>query len=158
MTDNKEITDLLAEAVRLEMNIGKLYVRFHQSLPDDGAFWWQLAMEEKNHASLLRSADQIASVVHDFPAGLLPEQLQEIRELNARIEARIVAEAAAPSTRNAAFGFALELEQSSGELHFQTFMETVSTGQLSRIFQSLNRGDMDHAQRLRTYMQERGIS
>ena len=158
MSDNEGIPALLAEAVRLELNIGKLYVRYHHSLPDDGDFWWQLAMEEKNHASLLRSADQIAPVVREFPAGLLPEQLQEVRDLNAMIEARIVAEAATPSDRRAAFAFALELEQSAGELHFQTFMETVSTGQLSKIFQSLNRGDMDHAQRLRTYMQERGIA
>lgn len=158
MPDNDGIAELLIEAVRLELNIGKLYVRFHHSLPDDGDFWWQLAMEEKNHASLLRSADQISTAAHEFPAGLLPEQLQEMRDLNARIEARIVAEAAAPSARNAAFAFALELEQSAGEQHFQNFMETVNTGQLSRIFRSLNRGDMDHAQRLRTYMQERGIA
>ncbi|MFO7610669.1 MAG: hypothetical protein R6X35_16035, partial [Candidatus Krumholzibacteriia bacterium] len=63
-----------------------------------------------------------------------------------------------PAPRGEAFALALELEQSAGEAHFQNFMESDGSGSLARVFQSLNRGDMDHAQRLRSYMTEQGLA
>lgn len=153
-----DVAALLDAAIQLELGVSRLYLRFHHDLPDDSAFWWQLAMEEKNHAALLRSADQMALSAAGVPAGLLPGQVQELRDLTARIEEHLVRYAGTPAARTEAFALALELEQSSGESHFQNFMEADGGGPLARIFQALNRGDMDHAQRLRAYMAERGIA
>ncbi len=117
-----DLNRLLEAAVRLELNIGRLYVRYHQLLPEDASFWWRLSLEEKNHAALLRSADQLTGIAHEVPPGLLPERLEDVLDLNARVEACIVGTVAKPPTRAEAFRCALELEQSVGEVHFQSFM------------------------------------
>lgn len=152
-----DLDRMLEAVVRLELNISRLYLRYHQLLPEDGPFWWRLSLEEKNHAALLRSADQLAAV-HGIPDGMLPERLEDVLGLNARVEACIAAASAGSVDRAAAFRCALELERSAGEVHFQTFMESAAEGGLARVFRSLNQGDMDHAGRVGAYMEEHGIS
>ncbi|MFN2370591.1 MAG: rubrerythrin family protein [Candidatus Krumholzibacteriia bacterium] len=153
-----DLAALLDAAIGLELAISRLYLRFHHDLPGDADFWWQLAMEEKNHAALLRSVDMMATTAAGVPDGLLPGRVQELRDLVARIEECLVRYAGSPAARDEAFALALELEQSAGEAHFQNFMESDGSGSLARVFQSLNRADMDHAQRLRSYMTEQGLA
>ena len=53
---------LIQEAIQLELNIAKLYLLFHQLLPEDSTFWWKLVIEEENHAALLKTIEQMANL------------------------------------------------------------------------------------------------
>jgi hypothetical protein len=63
-----------------------------------------------------------------------------------------------PPSRELAFNTALEIEASAGELHFQHFMDKETNSKIDELFQFLNRGDKDHAKRIRSYMKNNNIS
>ena len=50
-----KLKELANEAIQLELNVAKLYMTFQTIFPQDDEFWWDLVIEEQNHASLLRS-------------------------------------------------------------------------------------------------------
>ncbi len=54
MTMREQIQKHLDESIQLELNLAKLYTIFNDCLADDEDFWWDLAMEEQGHATLLQ--------------------------------------------------------------------------------------------------------
>jgi len=154
---NEEVSELIKESIQLELNVAELYLVFHHAFPDDADFWWRLFIEEKNHAALIRSVEE-----GFMPAGILPEELlssslDKIREANTAIVALIARFKTAPPSREDAFSIAHKLEESAGEIHFQSFMTKETESRIDEIFQRLNRGDKDHARRIRSYMEKHGI-
>lgn len=154
---NEEVSELIEESVQLELNVGELYLVFHRVSPDDADFWWRLFVEEKNHAALIRSIEE-----GFMPAGILPDELLssslgKIREANTAIVALIARFKTASPSREEAFSIAHKLEESAGEIHFQTFMEKQTESTIDQVFQRLNREDKDHATRIRSYMEKHGI-
>ncbi|MBW1894429.1 MAG: hypothetical protein JRI91_12155 [Deltaproteobacteria bacterium] len=51
---NKDANSLIEESINLELNVSDTYLLFHKLFPDDGDIWWDLAFEEKNHASIIQ--------------------------------------------------------------------------------------------------------
>ena len=62
-----------------------------------------------------------------------------------------------PPSREEAFNTALRVEKSAGEIHFQRAMAKEADSDIMELFQQLNKDDMDHADRIRAYMQQQGI-
>ena len=63
-----------------------------------------------------------------------------------------------PLGRAFAFNLALKLEESTGEIHFQNVMqEAEQPSEAIKLFQSLNDADKNHAERIRSYMRQKGI-
>jgi len=153
----KKFYSLLDESIKLELNISNLYMIFYENLPDDANFWWKMVLEEKNHASLLRSGKEIFAPMDKFPEELLSSSLQELSEANKFIQSLIERYREVPPTREEAFNVALHLEQSAGEVHYQLFMEKIPDTQLMKTFQKLNNDDKDHAKRISSYMKTKGI-
>jgi len=147
----------LEESIKLELNLARLYTLFNDLFPDDEDFWWQLAMEERGHASLLQQEKKQPQPTEFFPDNLLAADLQMLFEANARILGLLETFAKAAPSREDAFRTALDLELSAGEAHFQDFLDTPDPSPAASIFRQLNQEDRDHAERIRSYMRENGI-
>jgi len=51
----EKLNELLEASIELEQCMSELYFLYTNLYPEDREFWWKLANEEINHASLLKS-------------------------------------------------------------------------------------------------------
>lgn len=153
---NRNLDHLLQQAILLELNVGALYFLFHRLLPGDDEFWWKLAIEEENHAALLKTAKQMMKSRVEIPEDLLPPGISELRDSNQMIIKATEDFEKAPD-RIKAFQLALEIEISAGESHYDNFMLTSPNSQITNIFKKLNGDDVSHAERIRQYMRQNQI-
>lgn len=146
---NRKYAEYIDEAIKLELNVSNLYQLFSYAFEEDKDFWWQLVIEEKNHASLLRSG--LTFLEHDvFPDELIPDNIELLQSSNLKVEGFI--ESFNPKwTRIEALNAAIDLENSAGELHFQNFMRSKKFSEIGTIFKNLNGLDIDHSRRIRFY-------
>jgi hypothetical protein len=144
---------LIKEAIQLELNIAKLYLLFHQQLPEDSTFWWELVIEEENHAALLKTVEQMETSMVDIPEGIMPNGLAELQESNQRI-LKAMEDFENRPNRAEAFQMAYKIEISAGESHYNDFMKNGQESRLMEIFRILNRDDLDHARRILEYKKE----
>jgi len=151
------LAELVAESVELELNAAGIYALFHFAFPEDAAFWWQLHLEERNHASLLRSIKETFLPISVFPEAYALPTLEQLKKTNNRLQELLTEYRKQPPDRTEAFHVALEIESSAGEIHFQRFAEKQHQDKIDKIFSQLIRDDRDHLQRIQRYMQERGI-
>lgn len=109
--------DPLTEFAEIERLVSKVYFRFshlfinHSELRD---FWWQMALDEEGHASILLACKEM---LEGYPAG--PPDPLISRDKAAQIEARIRAylDRGTPSISvEKAFRIALEIETSEIDL------------------------------------------
>jgi len=147
---------MIEEAIKLEMNISKLYMLFYRLFSDDSDFWWELAIEEQNHAALLKTARQMNKSDVTIPKEMLPAGVEELVDSNHRIMQALDEFEISPE-RNRAFQVALTFETGAGELHYNTFMKNQDHSVVSSVFKKLNSDDIDHAQRIRKYMTDNQI-
>ena len=149
---SNQVLDLIDEAIKLELNMSNLYSIFNEYIQEDKAFWYRISIEEKNHAALLKTAKDFIRF-NKFPRGLLPENLDVLKESNKKVKDMIDRFILNPD-RILAFEMAIEIEKSAGEIHFQLFMEKKVNNNINDIFQRLNQADKDHAQRIEKYWHE----
>lgn len=152
------LKELIDESIDLESNVAELYLLFQANFPEDQDFWWALALEEKNHAALVRSLKEHFLPVGKIPGELLADSLETVRETNRLIRGLLDKYRQTPPSREEAFRTACRLEDGAAEVHFQDFMSKEGGSELDRIFQRLNADDKDHGQKLRDYMKDRGFS
>lgn len=148
--------DLIEEAIRVELYASDLYMLFYRKFPEDSQFWWQLAMEEQNHAALLKTVRQMNSVELKIPPEILPESVDELVQANLRLK-EAIREFEEKPDRYRAFQFAYLTEHSAGELHYDNFMQHAMESKLSAVFRKLNGEDINHAKRIEEYMTEHNI-
>ncbi|ABB24447.1 hypothetical protein [Pelodictyon luteolum] len=147
----------LDESIQLELNLAKLYTLYHDASEEDEDFWWQLAMEERGHASLLQQEKKQPQPETFFPGNLLAKDLEVLQKANNRIKSLIETFQKQPVPRAERFMAALELELSAGESHYQEFLDSPTESAAASIFKQLNQEDRDHALRIREYMEENGL-
>ena len=150
-----EVIHLLDEAISLEYHVSELYNLFSNSFEPDRYFWWQLAIEEKNHASLLKSGKELYKF-NEIPLEIFPEKINQLKESINKVSMHIKSFSSEWS-RKKAFDVGIELENSAGELHYQNFMNSKIDSEIAEIFHKLNRNDYDHARRITEYKQKQGI-
>ncbi len=146
-----EFSKLIEEAIRLELNVSELYLVFHSSFKEDMNFWWTLAIEEKNHAALLKNLESFATHLSEIPLPKKEISTSELREINLRLEKLIPQYKDSPPSREEALKLAYSLETSAGESHFQEFAHEESGSNISKIFKQLNQSDVNHARRIKDY-------
>ena len=150
----RQMTDymvpLLEEAIKIELRLSELYQLFAEKIPEDKDFWWQLVLEEKNHAALLRSGKEFLKN-DKFPSNFLPNSLEELKRSTQEILKARQKFNDTPA-RLSSFEIAYLLEHSAGEMHYQNYMSDEIDDDLRSIFKRLNRADIDHAKRIREYM------
>jgi rubrerythrin len=147
----------LDESIQLELSLATLYTIFNDSFAEDEDFWWELAMEERGHASLLQQEKKQPQRKEFFPENLLATDLQSLIDTNAKITTLISRYKETPPSRSEALQTALDLEMAAGESHFQQFLDSPTNSPAANIFKQLNQEDCDHAERIRQYMQTEHI-
>lgn len=157
MTTTPTIATLLDESIQLELNLARMYTLFNDHFEEDEDFWWQLSMEERSHAALLQQEKKQPQPLQFFPENLLAKDLEALKASNAKITELSARFAKNPFSREEALNFALHIEMSAGEAHFQEFMESETGSLTADIFKQLASEDQNHAKRIREYMKEQGI-
>ena len=148
----------LDESIKLELNLATLYTLFHDSFAEDEDFWWDLAMEERGHASLLQQEKKQPQQKEFFPENLLAKDLQSLVDSNTRISKLISSYKEQPPSREMALQTAHDLELAAGESHFQQFLDSPTSSPAANIFKQLNQEDGDHAARILEYMKQNNIA
>ncbi len=151
------VNHFLDESINLEMNVSDLYQLFYVKFPVDANFWWQLSLEEVNHAALIRTINDIFLPEKFLPHKILQKHILDLQQLNQSIKERISRYKMNPPLRFEAFSYAYELENSAGEAHFEMFMSDSPESNVERIFQKLNGEDKNHARRIAEYMELNNI-
>ena len=148
---------LIEEAINLENNVADIYMQFSEFFPDDKEFWWQLCMEEKNHAALLKAGLEFVTA-DMLPDELLFARIEDLRKVNGTLT-RLKREYghSKPSPEDA-LRLAMSLEDSAGESHYQLVMENKADSPAAELFQKLNEDDKDHARRIRIYAERHGYN
>ena len=147
---------LIEEAIKLELYVSDLYLLFSRKFHEDAEFWWQIAIEEQNHAALLKTVLQMKSVDVEVPTEIVPPGLDQLVQSNERLIKAIKAFEENPD-RIRAFQFAYGVEHSAGELHYENFMKYAKESKLNDVFRRLNGDDINHAERIQQYMIDHGI-
>jgi hypothetical protein len=145
------LSELINESIRLELNAAELYRLFSKTYAEHSDFWWQLHLEEKSHAILIRAAGDSFKKRGRFPSSMVVNSLEELQESNQRIKQLIARVENDPPPQHEACHLAIELENESGELHYTKFMEKESDSSLDTVFRQLNRGDKAHEERIRAH-------
>jgi len=144
---------LINEAIQVELNVARLYLLFHKLLPEDATFWWGLAIEEENHAALLRTIEQMDASQVEIPDGIMPNTLAELQKANQMI-LKAMEDFERQPERVYAFQLAHKIELSAGESHYNNFMNNAAESRIVEIFRTLNRDDLNHARRIQEYKKE----
>lgn len=155
MTD--DIKQFIDESIQLELNISDLYRLYFKIFPEDSQFWWNLSLEEINHAALIRSINDLFLPDRIFPGGVLNKHTSEMHEVNKTIRERISFYDTDTLSKYEAFSYAFELENSIGEMHYEIFMNDHPESVVEKVFQKLNGQDKNHAIRIDNYMKTNNI-
>jgi len=146
------VKQFLDESIQLELNVSDLYQLFYAKFPEDSEFWWELSLEEVNHAALIRSINDLFLPEKILPQGVNEYQISVIHKVNQSIRERISHYKMNTPSRYEAFNYAYELEISAGEAHYEMFMNDIPGSNVEKIFQKLNGQDKNHAIRIAEYM------
>ena len=150
--ENNRLEELIDESIALELNAAELYKVFSEAIPEDNGFWWQLHLEEKSHAALIRAAKDSFLKRGKFPQGLIAGSIEDLKASNTKISGLIAKFGKEKPTRRQACEVAIELENESGESHYMHFMEKDAETAVETVFQQLNRGDKNHEHRIREHL------
>jgi hypothetical protein len=153
----EDFNKLIEKAVQLELLVAKLYIKFHALFPPDAGFWWTLAIEEKNHASLLKTLQELNETHLEIPPEFYPEGSEVLEESLQQIAEAIRVIETNPD-RKLALQLAYDIENAAGELHYDSFAKTASRTPVAKVFRTLNGSDIDHARRIREYMNRLNMS
>ena len=148
---------ILDEFICLELKVAEIYNFFHETFSEDRDIWWELHIEEKNHAALIKSIKDVFVPLGKYPSEFLSISLNDLRESNKELYSIINKYKKARISREDAFNIALQLENLAGEKHYQKFMEKKTSSKLDELFQKLNCEGKNHANRLKSYMKKHGI-
>jgi CheY-like chemotaxis protein len=153
---NYGLEDFIQEAIKLELNAAEIYAFFAATIHEDADFWAGLSWEERNHASLLKTSQNVLVPVDEFPGEILPKFIQSLIETNHLLETFRNDFAQTPPDRKKAFDIALKIENSAGEQHFQRVMESPSDSKIVQTLQELCEDDINHHARIKKYMHDVG--
>lgn len=145
------IVELLELSIELELKASELYRLFGELYPADQDFWYQLHIEERSHATLLRAALASFSNRGVLPTNMLSSSRADVQETIEEIQSLIDQCKASPLTRRDAFQIALKLEDESAEQHYNHFMGKAPESPIEEVYQKLNRQDKDHKERILNY-------
>jgi rubrerythrin len=153
----EKFKDALYLAIELELMASQIYMYFHEKFTEEKDFWWELVIEEKNHAALLRSVIPIYEINKEAILKFLPsrelleETLLKLKEMYTDIQKRDL-------TLKEAFELAYFLENSAGEAHFQKFLEgeAAPSNDVEMVIQQLGRDDILHAERVKNRAKQYG--
>ena len=154
---DEKLSKLIDELIKVELNVAKIYMFFSDTFSEDSDFWWQLALEEKDHAGLIKSGKGTSTMKPGFPDELLVPSVEMLYKANNKLISMLKEYRKKLPSRKKTFNIALNIEHLAGEHHFQLAMAKPLTSTIMEVFHKLNKDNKDHADRIRTYMSDKGI-
>jgi hypothetical protein len=148
---------LIDESISFELAVGRMYLFFSDIFPEDHSFWWQLAKEEENHASLLRHGRDYYLKQDLLPPQLLCSSIAQLKQNRKELDELYAAFETDHPGRETAANIALWLERSASESHYQLVMNMRSDVKGLDVFQQLNGDDKDHLERIKIFMRKKNI-
>ena len=148
---------LFEKLASIELLVSDIYLRFSELFLEDRDFWWRLSVEERGHASLIKSGMETFGPMNLFPAELLAIPEDEVDKSIATKEA-FLKSLYAPGLnidRHQALKLAAEMEAGDIEGCFQNLMDTTKTKQsrVYKLFRLLNKDSAEHALRIQNYLE-----
>lgn len=156
MNNRDELSELLERSIDLELSVSSLYGVYSRLFDDDRDFWWNLSLEEKNHAALLKSA-RIYLSINRLPDEALLNDIEAIRSSIELVDGTINKYKSAPPSMDDAYVFAKRLEDMASELHLQKIVSVNSDDRILKIFHELGKGDANHALRIKSLLLDKGM-
>ncbi len=157
MTENEII--LFSQITEQEQLVSEIYMKFSELFPEDRDFWWRLAMEEKCHASIGKSIQEIFAPMKIYPKEFLKESVEKLIKSNE--EKKLILEKLRKNplsmSREEAVSAAIAIEDSDVEKIFQEIMDKVPETREDRLFQRLNADTADHIKKLKKYAEDSGL-
>ena len=147
---------LLDEAIRHELTVSMLYFEFFRAFPDDADLWWRLSVEETGHAGLLEAGRKLFG--SEYGEEILPSRVEDLAEANHKLEKLLEQMEKQPLSREAAFRIALEIETTTDGMIYENALRPAQDDAVSAISERIRRDDQLHAERIRAYMKDQGIS
>lgn len=141
------LQDTIAFAVAVERRIAELYREFSTKVQVHRDFWWELSLEEENHASILRSLLVAPPLLRGSERIVEPDckrsgGLERLDELLRDVATRSTLKPAD------ALRMGINCEDLSIEKTFQSFVTETSRTKAQEILQRLNGEDLHHARRM----------
>jgi len=152
-----QFQQIVDESIRLERNVGRLYLLFSHIFDDDESFWWELAIEEENHAALLKSGKICFIQDGLFPREIFDTTLEALLATNLEIEKNLHTFESSPPSRAEAFQLAIHLEISAVESCYQRVVDQACDSVAAKLFKKLNRDNKDHVHRIQQYCNARDL-
>jgi rubrerythrin len=155
---NKELA-IFSQIVTEEQLISEIYMKFSELFTEDKGFWWALAMEEKAHASIAKSIQNVFVPIKVYPKELTDISLNTISDsIDSKKEFMEFMEQNPGSlSRLDAFKKAIEIEESDIEKIYQDLMEKLPSTKADELFQKLNEDTEGHARKIKEYMRKSGF-
>ncbi len=82
---DSKFNEIIDTAVKLELNVSKLYALFSRAFEEDKDFWQKLSEEEEGHALLLKSAKNAFASSEYFPPEILAQDVNEMIHHNLQL-------------------------------------------------------------------------
>lgn len=153
----KNFIKLLDESIKLELNVYKIYIHFKNIFPIDEKFWWKIAMEEQEHAAILKSCRDYFAPLGLLPETLISESITLLLKSNRFCTETLEKIENKQPSREDAFNIALSIETNAGEINYQNFMHKETDNELYKMFQKLNGDEIGHYTRIKEYMMTNNI-
>jgi hypothetical protein len=147
---------LLDEAIRHELTVSLLYFEFFQAFPEDADLWWTLSVEENGHAGLLEAGRQVFG--SEYGEEILPARIEYLIEANRMLDKLLEQMKEQPLSREAACRIALEIETTTDGMIFENALQPAQDSEAPTIAERIHLDDLRHAERIRTFMKDQGIS
>ncbi|MFC1479940.1 hypothetical protein ACFL5Y_00635 [Candidatus Omnitrophota bacterium] len=143
--------DLIREALRAEKGMQDLYDLYKKHFSEDADFWKNLAEEEKTHWSLINMGKDVLTpdVMEEI---FLFDNLEHLKEVNDLVESYVNNFEKNLPKKEDAYNIAIRLEKVAYEIFYQEKMKASPGSSQMEIFQKLNNGCKDHADRIREVM------
>lgn len=138
---------ILDEAISLEYNAAELYQVYAERFYEDGEFWTKLVDEEENHAAMLKGI-KMHMKVNAEERQYLYKSYEILKNANEKLKSNIKWFREGKGDKKTAYEYALFLENSAIEIHYQNMLNKADKSELLSKLAELNGADKDHAERI----------
>jgi len=137
------------ELIKLEQNAQKLYLLFSEKLNKFSNFWYKLSIEEANHASMIETSKLFYEnnitdgkyIDYDIIDGVIKTNKLFIDLTDNFLN---------DQTIDNAINIGLLVESSVGEQHYEKILTDINDNdKFLCLFKRLNKGDIDHYNRIK---------
>jgi len=139
----------------IELGVAGIYKTFSELLPGDKDLWYELAMEEENHASILVIGSKY-NEIGELPDYMVPDSLPAMKEtikLVKETEKRALSE---PPTLRAALDMSLKLEKTKEESYLPEILAKETDSEVVSRLKRLLTDTKQHIRKIMDYKKRKG--